>query len=144
MYHFYYYPYVVRSNDRIIAELKQAINGEFSAIQCYEKLANLAPDEKIKNQILEIRKDEITHFQSFSRIYTNLTGKKPEPEITEECPDSYREGLDSAFQDEQRTTDFYLEIAYNAASLYVKQAFIRAARDEQNHAVWFLYYLTKK
>jgi rubrerythrin len=39
--------------------------------------------------------------------------------------------------------DFYLEITDYTTSSYIKEVFRRAAADEQNHAVWFLYYFSK-
>ncbi|MEJ9227991.1 ferritin-like domain-containing protein [Peribacillus butanolivorans] len=130
-----------RQQNKLVRQLEKAINGEYSAIQCYEKLAELAPDEKQRKRIMEIREDEVKHFQRFSQIYTSLTGVQPQPKVTEPCPDSYRDGLEFAFQDEQETVDFYREVADGVADRSVVKAFNRAAADEQNHAVWFLYYL---
>ena len=127
----------------LIHKLEQAINGEYSAIQCYEKLAKMAPNGTERKQILEIREDEMKHFQVFSQIYINLTGYQPTPKVTETCPDSYKAGLEFALVDEQKTVDFYLETADGAADRSVRKAFRRAAADEQNHAVWFLYYMVK-
>lgn len=68
-----------RQNDKLIRDIEKAINGEFSAISCYAKLANMAPNAAERNQILEIRNDEIKHFHHFVQIYTNLTGQQPKP-----------------------------------------------------------------
>ncbi|MFE0503252.1 ferritin-like domain-containing protein [Peribacillus butanolivorans] len=132
-----------RQQNDLIRKLEKAINGEYSAIQCYEKLAELAPDEKQRKRIMEIREDEVKHFQRFSQIYTSLTGVQPQPKVTEPCPDSYSAGLEFAIQDEQETVDFYLEVTDGAADRSIRKAFRRAAADEQNHAVWFLYYLVR-
>ncbi|MGE7765068.1 ferritin-like domain-containing protein [Peribacillus sp. NPDC096540] len=130
-----------RQQNQLLRQLEKAINGEYSAIQCYEKLAQLAPDEKQRKQIIEIREDEVKHFQSFAQIYTSLTGVQPQPKVTEPCPESYKAGLEFAIRDEQETVDFYLEVADGAADRSIRKAFRRAAADEQNHAVWFLYFL---
>ncbi|MBO1578990.1 MULTISPECIES: ferritin-like domain-containing protein [Bacillus] len=137
------YNLVYRQNEKLIRDIEKAINGEYSAINCYAKLANLAPQGNERNQILEIRQDEIKHFQQFVQIYISLTGRQPQPTINEQCPDSYVNGLEFALQDEQRTVDFYLEIADDTTNQYTKEVFRRAAADEQNHAVWFLYYFFK-
>ncbi|HWI47190.1 MAG TPA: ferritin-like domain-containing protein, partial [Rummeliibacillus sp.] len=47
----------------VLNDLKKAMDGEHDAICYYEVLANLAPNPKIKKQILEIREDEIRHYQ---------------------------------------------------------------------------------
>lgn len=140
----HYYEFMSRQNDQLIKDIEKAINGEYSAVQCYAKLANLAPTQKEKNRILEIRQDEIKHLHHFTQIYVNLTGKQPMPKMTEQCPNTFKEGLEFAFVDEQQTVDFYLEISDRANDPQIKEAFRRASADEQNHAVWFLYYLSKK
>lgn len=126
------------------SELQKAINGEFSAIQCYRKLAELAHSDEVRKQIEEIRRDEIRHLREFSTLYGSITGKHIMPKQTEECPDNFTRGLDAAFKDEQETVDFYLRAAEETSNLKAKGVFTRAARDEQNHAVWFLYYLMER
>ncbi|WP_229751877.1 ferritin-like domain-containing protein [Marinithermofilum abyssi] len=127
----------------LIQDIAKAINGEYSAISCYAQLAEMAPTEEEKKQILEIRGDEILHYREFSAIYTRLTGRQPTPRITELCPENYCQGLQFAFKDEQETVDFYLDIVDKARDPHIKNRFRRAAADEQNHAVWFLYYWTR-
>lgn len=124
-------------------DVLKAINGQYSAIACYTHLARIAPNEEERKQILEIRKDEIAHYQTFTQIYISLTGAQPTPRITEACPTNYVDGLEFALKDEQHTVDFYLDIADKAHDPYIKEAFKRASADEQNHAVWFLYYYTR-
>lgn len=140
----YYNSYLRPADAALVADIGKAINGEYSAIACYEQLAKLATNEEARKRILEIRNDEIRHFQVFSKIYTALTGRKPTPQIMEQCPTEYREGLHFAFKDEQETVDFYLDIAEKSNDPYSKEQFKRASADEQNHAVWFLYYLTQQ
>ncbi|TKI89263.1 ferritin-like domain-containing protein, partial [Bacillus wiedmannii] len=55
----------------------------------------------------------------------------------------YLQGLEFAIQDEQKTVDFYLEISDEASDAHLKELLRRIAADEQNHAVWFLYYFVK-
>ncbi|RXT03912.1 ferritin-like domain-containing protein [Ammoniphilus sp. CFH 90114] len=131
-----------RSSIGLADDIAKAINGEYSAIICYELLAKLAPNNEARNRILEIRNDEIKHYKAFSQIYVTLTGRQHTPQIIEECKSEYKEGLRASFKDEQMTTDFYLDIAGKSNEPYIKETFKRAASDEQNHAVWFLYYLT--
>ncbi|MEY9971754.1 rubrerythrin [Lysinibacillus sp. RC46] len=147
----YYYHYAPQHNStypmvndaQLVNDIQKAINAEYSAVACYEKLAKMAPTEDEKNRILEIQKDEIRHLEEFSKIYMNLTGRKPSYQIIEECPDNYRAGIEFAFKDEQETVDSYLDIADKANDLMIKERFRRAAADEQNHAVWFLYFFSK-
>jgi len=70
------------TNIGMINDISKAINGEYTAIYCYELLANQAPNDEIKNRILEIRNDEIRHYETFWYLYISLTGKQPTPQIT--------------------------------------------------------------
>lgn len=140
----YYYSFYHRNHDELIKALEKAILGEYNAIQCYEKLANLATATSEKNQILEIRQDEVKHLQHFTHIYMNLVGREPEYKVTEECPGTYQKGLEFAFLDEQETVDFYLDMYDQINDPFIRGVFQRAAADEQNHAVWFLYLLSKR
>ncbi|RJS62320.1 ferritin-like domain-containing protein [Bacillus sp. PK3_68] len=143
MHNAYHYSVVSRQTNQLIANVEKAINGEYTAIQCYAKLAEMAPSKGVKKQILEIRRDEKRHFQQFMQMYIQLTGRQPQPQLLERCPNKYIKGLEFALKDEQETVDFYLDIADEAPSQYIKETFRRAAADEQNHAVWFLYYFVK-
>ena len=143
MNHYNYYHAMHRPSDKQIKNIEKAINGEYSAIQCYANLARMGPTGEERKRIQEIRKDEINHFNAFVQIYVNLTGSEPHYKITEECPESYIDGLEFSLKDEQTTVDFYLDIAEEASDQYIKEVFRRAAADEQNHAVWFLYFFTK-
>lgn len=129
-----------RANQAEIDQIAKALAGEYNAIQCYEHMANLAKNEEEKKQIMEIRNDEINHYQTFAAIYQSLSGMQYSPKQTEKCPGDYIRALTAAFKDEQETVDFYLDIAENASSPYIRKQFKRASADEQNHAVWFLYY----
>lgn len=133
----------VTGETALLNDLQKAINGEFSAISCYEKMIKMAPNEEVKSRVTEIRRDEIRHFNTFQHLYDRLTGQPFPPKVSEACPNNYAEALRFAFNDEQKTVDFYNELASSVQDQEIMLAFGRAARDEQNHAVWFLYFLTK-
>lgn len=148
LYHQYYDPhyndfYRTAPDTQLINDIQKAINAEYSAVSCYEKLAKMAPTQDEKSKILEIQKDEKRHLAEFSKIFTNLTGRQPSYQIIEECPDNYMSGIEFAFKDEQEAVDSYLDISDKAQDLTIKDRFRRAASDEQNHAVWFLYFFSK-
>lgn len=108
---YYHYLNDVRQENNLVSDIIKAINGEYSAVVCYEQIASIAPTQEERDQIFEIRKDEIRHLRVFSEIYISLTGRQPTTKITEPCPMDYRAAVLSAFKDEQETTDFYLDIA---------------------------------
>ncbi len=125
----------------VLNGLMKAMDGEYGAIHYYEALANMAPNPTISKKILEIRKDEMRHYETFSHIYFCLTGQYYCPKEPNTWPKSFKEGIDHAFHDEQETVDFYHEMARNVPDPRISDAFAKAAADEQNHAVWFLYFM---
>ena len=128
-------------HEKMVQDLAKAINGEFNAIRFYEHLAQLAPNEEVKKRILEIRKDEMRHLQGFSYMYRYLTGQQPSPQITEALPTDFKSGVITAFKDEQEAVEFYHQAARESAIPYISNQFRSNASDEQNHAVWFLFYI---
>ncbi|WP_050181888.1 ferritin-like domain-containing protein [Domibacillus robiginosus] len=122
-------------------KLMKAINGEYTSIHVYEKLADMASTPSQKSRLLAIRADELRHFETFSALYHALTGNAPSPVLTESSPKTFKQGILQAFQDEQETSEFYQETADSSHLPYVKKVFARAAADEQRHAVWFLSFL---
>ena len=122
-------------------KLTKAINGEFTAIHIYEKLADMASTPSQKERILAIRTDEVRHLETFSSLYHALTGNAPSPVCAEPFPKTFKQGILRAFKDEQETSEFYRDIADSTHLPYVKKVFNRAAADEQRHAVWFLSFL---
>ncbi|SHM77639.1 ferritin family protein [Gracilibacillus kekensis] len=131
------------ADTQLITDIQQAIHAEYSAIACYEELAKMAPTQDERDKIKEIQNDEKRHLEEFSTIYYHLTGSTPSYQISEQCPDNYKAGIEFAFKDEQEAVDFYLNISDKAEHTFIKESFGRAASDEQNHAVWFLFFQSK-
>lgn len=86
--------------------------------------------KNIRDRILEKRSDEMRHYQIISQVYFSLTGKQYTPKMNAKCTNDYRKCILHAFKYEQETIDFYHDI----------QQFMQVSLDEQNHAVWFLYF----
>lgn len=125
----------------VLNDLTKAMDGEHEAICFYEMLANMAPKASMKKKILEIRDDEIQHFHMFEHIYFCLTGCQYFPQTQPTYPKSFLHGIDKAFHDEQETVDFYHTVARKVQDPWISCAFSESASDEQNHAVWFLYFM---
>ncbi|GAE94711.1 hypothetical protein JCM21714_3893 [Gracilibacillus boraciitolerans JCM 21714] len=62
------------SDTQLITDIQQAIHAEYSAIACYEKLAQMAPSQEERDKIQEIQNDEKRHLEEFSSIYYHFTG----------------------------------------------------------------------
>lgn len=125
------------------SKILKAINDENEAVHCYAEIAKMAPSKKIRDVVEEIRRDEIRHLNTFSNLYVQLTGSQPQITKQAMCSNQYQKAIDDAFHDEQKTVDFYHSIANETSNPTIRSAFRRAAEDEQNHAVWFLYFMRK-
>lgn len=130
------------ADGQMIERLGTSITSEYNAIHCYEVLMNEARTETEKRQIAEIRNDEVRHYHTFSALYHQLTGRTYSAHQTEMCPNTYPEGLRHAIESEQNAVDFYLESGDEAHNPHVRSVYYRIAKDEQQHAVWFLYFYT--
>ena len=131
------------TNNQLIVDLTNALNGEYNAIRFYEHLAQLAPNEEVRNRILEIRRDEMRHYQGYANTYMALTGHQPSPQITEALPTNFKSGILTAFKDEQEAAEFYYRVARETNIPYISNQFRSNASEEQNHAVWFLFFITQ-
>jgi rubrerythrin len=143
VYNDYYSDFYRQVNQALAQQVLRAVNGEFNAIHCYTRLEKLVSRPKEKEVVREILSDEKKHLDEFSRLYISLTGKQPTVAKSNECPHAKEDIFEFSFNDEQETTDFYLEIADQTTDPTIKSMFTRASADEQNHAVWFLYFITK-
>ncbi|WP_254871229.1 ferritin-like domain-containing protein [Bacillus sp. Marseille-Q1617] len=96
----------------------------------------LAPDNNARQAILGIRQDEIRHFNAFSQVYLELTGRYPRIDLVKprDLPTNYRQGIRESIKDESETVPFYLSIANRLTEPRAKRRFTRAAYDEQRHA----------
>lgn len=128
----------LQSDYALINDLTKAITGEYHAIQYYSDLIALAPDQNTKEVFTEIREDEVKHYYHFLQIYQQLTGSNPQIAAGPR-PENLEEGIKFAIRDEIETVDFYNTVADKAHNPMIRDAFRRAALDEQQHASWFTY-----
>lgn len=122
----------------LINDIAKAIQGEAHAISYYADLVALAPDRDTKEVFSEIREDEVKHYHTFLSIYQSLTGQSPQLSPGPR-PENLEEGIKFAIRDEIETVDFYNSVADKAYDPTIREAFRRAALDEQQHASWFTY-----
>ncbi|PAQ12730.1 ferritin [Bacillaceae bacterium SAOS 7] len=136
MYNYYDFEEGLRQNQSLFRDINQATNDEYQAIQYYSALANMAPNNQIKQTILGIRQDEIRHFNWFSRSYHRLTNHFPNLTIATP-PKSFREGVKESLKDEGKTPAFYRSIAARTTDEATRRRFLRAADDEARHEQLF-------
>ncbi len=136
MYNYNYYEEDIRQNQGLIRDINRAANDEYQAIQYYSALANMAPNNQIKQIILAIRQDEIRHLNAFSRSFHRLTGGYPNLTL-QEPPKSFRQGIRESIKDEGQTPAFYRSIASRTTDEPTRRRFLQAAMDEARHEQLF-------
>ncbi len=110
------------------------IQGEASAIDFYSRLADLAPDQQHKNDILSVLEDEKVHLQQFTNLYIMLTRSQPLYQIEKIPFHTYEEGLQKAYHAELADYELYQNGSTFIPNSPVREAFLRAATDEIEHA----------
>ncbi len=132
------YPNYPQYDYALLNDIAKSIQDEYHAISYYAELESLAHEQTTKEVFAEIREDEIQHFYTFVQIYQRLTGKNPQVSMGSR-PENLEEGIKFAIRDELETVDFYNKIADQAHDATIREAYRRAALDEQQHASWFTY-----
>jgi rubrerythrin len=132
----------VGTQDPLIRSLEKTVNAENNAIQQYGVLMELAPNEKMRKIIETIRNDEIQHFEHFSQIYQQMTGRQPQIQQME-ITRNFKQGIVDSFEDELEDSKFYQNVSMMTNQPMLQRAFLNASHDEQRHATWFMYILNQ-
>ncbi|MEH7176869.1 cupin domain-containing protein [Neobacillus vireti] len=150
MYHnplWYQYPYYINtpidnSNfmrnqgnpQKLYKTILARIEKEVSAIEFYSTLAKMAPDQKQKNEILQVLEDEKAHFQQLSNLYYMATGMHPVYQ-TEKIPiHNFQEGVRKAYEAKLADYEEYKKGFLLSQNPPVQDVFLRASTDELEHA----------
>ncbi|WP_209121250.1 cupin domain-containing protein [Alkalihalobacillus sp. BA299] len=127
-----------QENDQQVLEaLLAGIKREASAIDLYRRLANVAPNQKHKNDILHALDNKNVHVNQFTNLYMTLTGRQPVYQINQVPFHSYREGLQKAYKIE---VEGYEEDQRNCLLTqhpFVCNVFLHASTGEQENATRF-------
>jgi rubrerythrin len=114
-------------------DIAKAIEGEVHAYNDYERLARMTENERDRQTILGIQRDEAKHYRWFTMILRSLGGEMPRiPRGT--MPKDFEEGIREAINDELEAVAFYQDIADRAYDRNIQMHFMHASHDEQRHA----------
>lgn len=115
--------------DAILAGIKREATG----IDLLSRLAKVVPTQKHKDDILQSLEEEKVHLNQFIELYTTLTGRQPKYEIKKVTFNSYREGLQKAYEiavrDYKKYRNHYFLTQYSPFG----EVFLRACNNEVNH-----------
>jgi mannose-6-phosphate isomerase-like protein (cupin superfamily)/rubrerythrin len=110
------------------------IKGEASAIDFYIRLANLATDQKEKNDLFAILENEKLHLQQFNNLYIMFTGQQPRYEVERIPFQTYEEGLTKAYEAELADYQQYQNSYLLTQNSPIRDVFLRTSTDEMEHA----------
>jgi mannose-6-phosphate isomerase-like protein (cupin superfamily)/rubrerythrin len=144
----YSYPYYVdsstysprssqNSHQQVLEALLAGIKGEASAVDFYSRLAESAPNQRHKKAILKALEDKQIHLRQFTDLYLTLTGQRPHYHFDQVSFQSYREGLQKAYEAEVKDYHEYRNSYLLTQNLPVGNVFFRAFADELEHATRF-------
>lgn len=132
-----------QNNAELISRFHRALRGEYNAIQAYGQLADMSPNDHLRQIILSIQDDESGHLQEFSRIYAQLTGAKQVSVEQSPLPSSFENGIEESIQDELKDSKFYQDTSLYTTDRRIQKSLLYASHDEARHATWFSYIWNK-
>lgn len=121
--------------------IREAVAGETEDRMFYQYLIENAASEEDKEIIKGIRDDEISHFNLFRQVYSQLTGQMPPPpqDVTFEKPESYCEGIKRAVRGEQNVVKKYRRILYALQDRVQINILTGIITDELRHGILYNY-----
>lgn len=131
--------------------IEQSVEGEKYDALFYEWLINNIPTEgltskqakEIKDTIMSIRDDEISHNQVFKEMYKRFTGKEANPEEKEfVAPASFVDGILMALNGELNAVKRYRVIMEGMPNLAYRDMVFNILSDELRHANLYNYIYT--
>lgn len=147
-YSYPYYPLVnapvfhtdnmLRSNQdhfqQLCETVLEGVKREASVLELYTQLAEQAPNEEHKQNIIQAIEGKKVHLTHFCNLYYNLTGTQPEYQIGEVSIDHYRDGLQRAYQLEMKGFQENQRGSALSQLPQVQNVFIWAMTGEQENA----------
>ncbi|MGO4889866.1 cupin domain-containing protein [Anaerobacillus sp. MEB173] len=144
MYYGYPYPYythvqtplyrsehMTRNGDeQLVDAILSAIKGEASAINLYQRLVSVVPNQKHKYDILQALERKKANFTQFTNVYLTLTGRQPRYKIDKVPFHSYREGLQKAYEAERKGQEEYQRSCILTQHPQVRNVFLGAINTE--------------
>lgn len=119
--------------DAIISGIKR----EASAIDLYDRLAQVAPNDEHKKDILQALEVKKFHLNEFTNLYSNLTGSQPMYETEQVAFQDYRNGLEKAQQAGVEGYEGYQKISSLIPYPLAQNVFLHASATEMENAARF-------
>jgi mannose-6-phosphate isomerase-like protein (cupin superfamily) len=129
---------MLRSNQdhfqQLCETVLEGVKREASVLELYTQLAEQAPNEEHKQNIIQAIEGKKVHLTHFCNLYYNLTGTQPEYQIGNVSIDHYRDGLQRAYQLEMEGFQENQRGSALSQLPQVQNVFIWAMTGEQENA----------
>lgn len=114
--------------------LLDGIKREASAIQLYSRLAQSAPNQRHRHEILHTLQNKKVQLKQFTDLYITLSGEQPVYKIGEVHFRSYHEGLQKAYRAEIEGFKVYQKSCYSTQQPLVRNVLYQAFHVEKEYA----------
>ncbi|GAE24933.1 mannose-6-phosphate isomerase [Halalkalibacter wakoensis JCM 9140] len=119
-----------RQNQQL-EQIFSSIQREASAINLYRQLANVAPNQQHKKDILQALEVRKAHLKQFTNLYMYFCGRQPEYRVNNIPILGYYEGLQSAYKGEVEDYEEYHRYYSQTEDRYMQNVFLWALQGEQ-------------
>ncbi|WP_077212041.1 cupin domain-containing protein [Bacillus dakarensis] len=126
-----------QQNQPLLETVLSVIKREASAIDLYSRLAQAAPNENHRNDILHAIEMKKFHLNEFTNLYFNLTGSQPMYETDQVAFEDYRDGLEKAQQAGLEGYADYQKISSMIPFPLAQNVFLHASASEMENAARF-------
>ncbi|WP_234402384.1 cupin domain-containing protein [Oceanobacillus damuensis] len=128
----------IQGNEQQVLEaVLSAIIGKATIMDLYSRLADVAPNRQDKEEILNALENRKIHLKKFTDLYVSRTGIQPVYEIDKVNFDTYREGLQKAYdaivEDYEKYRNSYVLTRHSPA----RDIFFQVCKNEVAHAERF-------
>lgn len=110
------------------------VKREATAVDLYSRLANLAPDQTHRNEILQTLANKQFYLDQFTNLYISLTGWQPVYQIEKISFDNYRDGLNKASKFGEEAYEEYQRQGISTQNSLVQSIFLQASRGASENA----------
>lgn len=125
-----------KDSKAFIRDLRGAIDDEANAIEFYNQLISVTPQE-LKDYVAHARDDERVHLRMFQKLYRRLTGRQAVGRVTKTQFSSLKDGFEMAFQRELEAAELYRNMYLSTSVPKIRDVLFRAMTDEMEHAQRF-------
>lgn len=126
-------------------QLQEYIYNELSNVAFYHALADIAPNEDDRKQLLEIANDEQSHADQIKKFYQSIMGYSYDPIVPPvELDGSYQDILRRLVLKESEDFRKYDQQYIDAKNLNLKKIFRKIRTDENVHTTKLIYLLSEK